>query len=354
MITEIGSEFWTEDSNNSSLCGIKELLPRGGVSLFTLSGRTALDIIIEDLIWENRIQSVFLPSYCCYTMIEPFVKHGIKVKFYDVIARNGRIEQLLLDNDCDVVFLLEYFGYLDKEVVKFAEKEKYKGKTIIYDATQSIFCELNKEKIFDYVFCSLKKWTDVNAGFVVKMKEWTYRPQLVQNFTFVNLRNKAFDLKKRFIENDRDVDKNIFLSLFKEAEDMLDKDYRNYAIDKHSELKLNSLRIEKLREKRKKNAQLLIDGIRTIPQVKLLCDDVRDDECPLFVPISVPSKRDELRRYLIERKIYLPVHWPISKLHQLNSDNRLLFNEELSCVCDQRYSDIEMKRIVDEIRSFFK
>lgn len=80
---------------------------------------------------------------------------------------------------------------------------------------------------------------------------------------------------------------------------------------------------------------------------------LKDNECPLFVPIMVPGeKRDELRRYLIGKSIYLPVHWPKTNYHKLNSETEYIYDNELSIVCDQRYDEIDMERIIKAIREF--
>ena len=67
MINEIGSEFWKE---NKKYLNENERL--------FLSGRTALDAIIKDSKKEHIIKSALLPSYCCHTMIEPFLRNDIK------------------------------------------------------------------------------------------------------------------------------------------------------------------------------------------------------------------------------------------------------------------------------------
>ena len=61
---EIGSEFWKY--NKKYISENEELF---------LSGRTALDAIIKDILSEYRIESALLPSYCCHTMIEPFIRN---------------------------------------------------------------------------------------------------------------------------------------------------------------------------------------------------------------------------------------------------------------------------------------
>ncbi len=82
---------------------------------------------------------------------------------------------------------------------------------------------------------------------------------------------------------------------------------------------------------------------------------MKETDCPLFVPVRVPEgQRDALRRYLIEREIYCPVHWPVSGYHRLTEEEQSFYDEELSLVCDQRYGREDMERIIETVRSFWE
>ena len=46
--------------------------------------------------------------------------------------------------------------------------------------------------------------------------------------------------------------------------------------------------------------------------------EVFSQACPLFVPLFLESKkRDGLRKFLIENRIYCPIHWGVSEYHEL-------------------------------------
>ena len=63
----------------------------------------------------------------------------------------------------------------------------------------------------------------------------------------------------------------------------------------------------------------------------------------------------ELRKYLIDNAIYCPIHWPKSKFHNgINQRAEMLYSQELSLVCDQRYGSEDMNRIVECIRKYYK
>ena len=103
MYSEIGSEFWDRgDGVNTSLKNIPDWLDWGVENRFLATGRTALDHIIRDIQSTQLFQRAYLPSYCCQTMIEPFLSHNIEVEFYDVaklktvIGMSPELEDILI------------------------------------------------------------------------------------------------------------------------------------------------------------------------------------------------------------------------------------------------------------------
>ncbi len=351
LTREIGSEFWTEKHFGY---GIADCLPEHYEVAYTLSGRTALDMIIEDIISRKQVSRVYLPSYCCHTMILPFQRHGIQAEFYDVLPGPGGIVCGFGENSCDIIFLIQYFGYEVPGIHDFARQEKERGKIIIYDDTHSLFSGFEKP-CADYIMASCRKWFGVNAGFAACRTMWNIKGPSAGNDVYVNKRTEAFDLKADYIRNGAPEDKEHFLRLFREAEELLETDYSRYAPDERSMEILKKTDTRKLIEKRRKNAAVLKEGLgQTGAQCRVLYPHIGEKDCPLFVPVIVPRNRDALRKYLIEHEIYLPVHWPASKAHNLNQESRRLYETELSVVCDQRYDTEDMERIIETIHDFYR
>lgn len=352
---EIGSEFWTCCSLKGSH-GCKWIQPVGWTMIEVLSGRVALEYVVERINTDG-VTSVYMPSYCCHTMIEPFLKYGIKVVFYDVVlSETGLKRQFNLDNGCDVVFLLDYFGHVDEETSAIAKEQKAKGKTLIYDATHSIYSNFDPT-VYDYVFGSYRKWMDVNCGFVATkgaidvntLADWK------QFDEYVDIRTRMFDLKSRFMKGE-DVGKQQFLPLINEAEDMLEQGYHHALPDQRSLDVLEQTDLPSLKIARRNNAKILKQGITELADERIRCfsQTMGTHDTPLFVPVWVQTDiRNELRRYLIEHSIYCPIHWPLSELHPDNTITKALYDSELSLICDQRYDVDDMYRITDCISSYF-
>ena len=263
-----------------------------------------------------------------------------------MLFRSSNLEE----NECDLIFLIDYFGFLSTDIREFAEMERSKGKLIIYDATHAMFCENQDYMVFDYVFGSFRKWTGINAGFAAKHGKWVKKPVLKHNKEYEKLRNASFDLKEKYICNPDSVDKSEYLSCFQLAEEMLETDYQNYSPDVRSRELVNNLDVSRIRDLRRRNAEQLIMGLMSCKELWLPYSSIKQDECPLFIPAMIKTERNSIRKYLIDHSIYLPVHWPISSLHCLKTETRTIYDEEVSFVCDQRYDVEDMKHIVEVIK----
>lgn len=361
MHKEIGSEFWS----NCTPITNKEYTMRPSAIydtcryrvLETLSGRTALDHIVELLIGHG-MKSAYLPSYCCHTMIEPFLAHGMNVLFYEVVLSKNGIHRLIDENHkCDCILLMDYFGYVDVETNEIAVRENNKNVITIYDATHSMYSKMDYEP-YDYIYGSYRKWVDVNCGFLA-WKEEGNNGEITQNDNngnYSSIRTKLFDLKAGFIKGGQ-VEKDQFLPLINEAEMILENEYRHRMPDIRSKEVMRITDAEYIKVNRRNNAETITEAINELNDVRVRCANpqLNVSDIPLFVPVIVSSEyRNSLRRFLIEHEIYCPVHWPKSEFHQFNQRSVFLFDSELSLICDQRYNRFDMIRIVNTIKNYLK
>lgn len=354
MRSEIGSEFWTgcQPEGNG-----RRILPAVDGLCLVLSGRTALDCVLADYLRTGRAGKALLPSYCCRTMIEPFHAHGFSVEFYEVYAGADGVEfDLPAETDCGVVLLMEYFGYCAPALFDYAERLRRNGKTVIFDATHSLLTPEYRALSFpaDYIFGSVRKWTDINLGFCRKTQGTMSLPAPEACPDYADLRNRAFDRKSAYIRGETE-DKQTFLRMFSDAEDYLERHYRGKAADPRSMRQLAVLDADLLRERRRENARCLTQAIRALQTEKVRClfPTVQPDDCPLFVPLlAAPELRDVLHAHLVRHGVYLPRHWPRTDDHTFRGSRVPLFDTEISAVCDQRYTPEDMQRIAAEIGRF--
>lgn len=299
------------------------------------SGRTAIETILKEI---PNAKKALLPSYCCESMIIPFYKAGIEVLFYDVFYANGI--NIKFDNlfGIDVILWCNYFGFKN-EMPDFTYFIGHGG-IVIEDITHSIMSERQYHKQSHYLVASLRKWMPIICGgYCASLNgQLQHFPDVEPPREFISKKKKAMQFKSDYLcEHDESI-KVEFLRLFGESNSWLAKNYSGLSIDPWSRQYLSFVDIEAQRKIRRDNASVLYNGLRD--KVLFLFSE-KDMDCPLFVPILLPEKRDAIRKHLSSNSIYCPIHWP--KPQECESN---LYDMELSLICDQRYNVKDMERIV--------
>lgn len=321
MIREIGSEFWnvpTGEDNN--------LFPMD--TKWFISGRSAQQAIIEDIKKKQNIRTVAIPDWCCDSMIIPFINKNIKIEYYPAM-------QPIQYTGTDAILVMDYFGYSGHGNVG-----NHKG-VVIRDVTHTILSRIYNDA--DYYFGSLRKW----AGFWTGGYACGFKEEVNYEFDdlgYVALREMAMQEKSIYINGKSDS--KDYLRTFDKAEKILEKLGILPAAERDME-QAKKLDVTFIKERRRKNAQILLSAISDCA----LFPELNDNDCPMFVPIKIKN-RNELRRHLIQNGIYCPIHWPKSQYHRLSKEAEKLYDEELSLVCDHRYTEEDMYRIINIIKNY--
>ena len=347
-LPEIGSEFWDVPQ-----CDTVASHPDNHTQ-FVLSGRTALELVARDLIAERNIRSVCLPAYCCDSMLFPFQRAELELKFYDVVPSDNGIQRLLPENHgCDAVLLLDYFGFSQKETAALAMREHDRGTAVILDRVQSLYSKSDAVQYANYSVTSWRKWFFSCAAAANKhCGEWLAKPTMSANEKYVSLRKAAAEKKAAYLEQGIG-DKQTFLDGFAQAEELLDADFADYAADPESVNALCSLDIPLLKHRRRENASVIYGALNDLadPGIRPLFPQMGAGDTPLFVPVLVdPTLRADLRRFLIQHQVYCPIHWPDAQ----TGGGAELYASELSLLCDQRYTAEDIKMEMNLIKEFFK
>lgn len=339
---EIGSEFWLESEPQTLSCD------RDGI--YVLSGRTAIDLIIQDIISTKRVINVYMPAWGCDSMLAPFVACGIDIKFYDIsLAESADTAEILCDF-CDfrenIFYVTNYFGYENSLPIETVKKFKEQGSIILYDRTHSFLMENDPYlALADYSFASIRKWMGVIGGAVVNgVKDCQLKP-----CSYLACKEEAMRMKKAFIGGDGSIDKQAFLSLYSEFGHHLAEDYQNYEMDNLSYALYKSEDLSAMRRKRRENAQYLHDNLKGVKFI----GELTENAVPLFVPIffETTEQRNAVRKKLIEAQIYCPIHWPKPALIPADFEANKIYDTELSLICDQRYDLTDMERMVTLVTS---
>lgn len=352
---EIGSEFWLEKYKK-----VQSDFKVNKNEVLLMSGRTAIDFAIEILQKNQSIKKVYMPSYCCESMLISFLNKNIEIEFYDVLFESGKlIYNIDLDKECDIFFAMNYFGFSSYNMDYYIECFKRRSITVIEDSTHSFLSERKCNKKSDIVIASLRKWFPIISGAIlivnnkdlidnVKVQE----KKLIENYDYTNIKELAMIEKEKYIHKKEQIEKSAFLDKFKKANEVLNQKYKNYKIDSKSEEILKSLNVNEITKARRKNAKIIYNYLKCQNEYAYLNDIDFDKDSPLFIPIFIKEeKRNELRKYLTQNNIYCPVHWSIPGAIK-NKQQAKIYNMELSLICDQRYCENDIQKYINLVKVF--
>ena len=348
---EIGSHFWLDSNEQNELeSNTEKWLPQAEDSCFTFSGRSAIELALLDIIRERNVTSAYLPSYCCESMVAPFIRNGIHVDFYDVDFQNGTFVYRAEDAvKHDVALVMSYFGLCADNAHSFIERLSNQGVAVIEDITHSLLSSVQNLPKSDYVIAGLRKWFAIpTGGWVGKKRGKIQLLPYKDSDPYVKNKIEGMLEKGRYISGKKS-DKSRFLELQNDFEEFLDGHDRMLKIDTVSKSAIDRLPVHAIRQIRKNNAEHLYAGIQSLntDMIQLPVMDLANDT-PLFLPIFLdPMHRDSLQRHLIHHNIYCPVHWP-----EVDGASSGIRNNELSIICDQRYSTEDMSHIIDVIQQW--
>lgn len=344
---EIGSEF------EMPCEGLNPTDTKFEEYVLTYSGRTSIHLAIQDLLTQKAINKVWLPSYCCSSMIQSFQDFNIPICFYTVNGSRtgGVIREKFFPKVHDIVVSMSYFGFSDCDNEALIDLCVSKGISVIEDCTHSFLSLINYHDA-DYAIASIRKWFPLASGGVVKKKNNKMFCVLQKPNEYIIKEKRMAMQEKADYLNSSEIGpetKTRFLGKFEMFNQNLFREYKNLEIDPWSRSVLKKQNIDAIRCRRRKNATILLDGLSKLCGIRPLFSSLGENDCPLFIPV-VSEKRNYLKKWLADQKIYCPAHWPKPCI-EANTD---LYDTELSLICDQRYNDEDMARILEVLTKFSK
>lgn len=346
---EIGSSFWLEEPEKGEKRNDGHWYPGAGDDAVTFSGRAAIALALGDILKTRRIRKAYVPSYCCYSMLQPFVNLKIPYEFYNVRVdeTTGKIQyDVDPKKKCDVLLIMKYFGADAEGYDEAIRQMKKNGGVVIEDVTHTLFDQKPGNSDADYHVASLRKWMPTPAGGYLAKTEGILSEKPDRESNHAVLKKLEAMTEKRAYMTGAGGSKEDFLIKFNSFEQaLIQLDVKLKPDDATAEI-LESYDTEKMKARRRKNAEVLCQRLKEIRGLSFLNADFDPEtQTPLFVPVLLAAKkRDALRRYLIENGVYCPIHWP-----EVTGADPGIRTSELSLVCDQRYEEKDMNAMADLI-----
>lgn len=306
-----------------------ELTERGGFlhddGILLNSCRNALEFVLLSL----RPKRIWLPKYTCDSVLQP-VKHlKLNYCFYS-IDKNLEIPDLSLDED-DVLLYTNYFGIKDSYTKELAEKY---GDQLIIDNAQSYYSERIKGIATIY---SPRKFFGVPDGGIAYVDN-PINKEFKQDKSYDRCRH----LLRRYDETASEG-----YSDFRDNDDYLD----NREILLMSQLTKALLRnfdYDRIKIIRNQNYNYLHNNLSESNRLNIKLENC---VCPMVYPYY--TKENNLRRMLIENKIYVARYW--NNVLNENNIETLEFkfaNNVLPLPLDQRYDIKDISRIINIINKY--
>lgn len=303
---------------------------------FLFNARSAIFSIIDTL----NLNQVWLPDYLCETILDAVNKTKTKINFYKINS-HLKIENLDWVNNVernDFVILIEYFGFpVNKKVI---ERIKSQKALVLIDAAQSLLSENNRYNC-DFVVYSPRKTIGTPAGAIIKTNNNEYLSNIIlksvpnKNLSFIY---SAFKKRTLF-----DINRSIeWFSDYKLSEK--NQVIGNFKIDDFSlSILEHGIDYKFVKKRRRDNFSYLLKELASFAIFKELPREV----IPLGFPILVKN-RTEILNLLYKNNIFVPIHWPvtINRPH-----NKLLKNNEITLICDQRNNIKDLEQMVKLIKS---
>ena len=222
------------------------------------------------------------------------------------------------------MYIINYFGIFDNYAIK-----KYKKiyKNIIIDNVQAFF--QRPVKGIDTIY-SCRKFFGVPDG------AYLYTDCLLNHEIPIDKSKNRFMHLLGRLEEDASTNYN----LYKENEELLSKLELAY-MSKATKTILNNIKYNLVRNKRTENFNYLNEHLNNINKLKI--NSISGAYAyPLYL-----EKNVQIRKRLIENKIYIPILWP-NVLTENNEDSieYKYANNILPIPCDQRYGIEDMKKII--------
>lgn len=359
MYKEIGSNFWLDFNKKLEQKDIGlEFLNVEIVDISLLSrGRSAISYILNQ-VNDPVNKTAILPPFTCHTVIDPFINSGYKVIYYKIDKELKIDEKSLLEYaeeyNPSVILVHGYYGFNTLEHIrKTLSKLRSSGIVVIEDITHSIYSGY-KHMDADYYMFSFRKWTALPDGgcAISAKKKFAFKPYIIDE-NLVEAKSKAFTAKYMYMEKNTG-NKSDFLRLYNEAEQILTDEKSLFAMSTASKLYQSNLDINFLKEKRRRNFQTLLEGLKGKNIIYPVFKSLPHDVTPLYFPVYAECERDKIQKFLALDNIYAPVVWPMAKQceNKVSADVMWIYGHILAIPCDQRYGNEEMKYILDKIEEY--
>lgn len=345
----IGGEFELNCTDLEFDTAVNPVMPSFGAPQETWldTGRSALAVIARHVAHSAAESPVWLPAYCCESIIAPFLHKSLHVRYYSVGERLDRID--VDPSPGDTLLFIHYFGCRNRTGLHRIEEFRSGSIRVIEDCVQAALTT-GIGRHGDHALTSLRKLLPQPDGAMLASRETVTIAAEPADEAFVSARVVGK------LQRGTTTRPETFLPLFEQSEARLADDLpRMMSWISHQLLGRTDLPMVAAR--RVANFATLTQGLAAIEQrigMVPLLPQLDVGEVPLGFPIVVGGgRRDALRAHLAARGIFCPIHWDVTHIGSaVFADERALAASMLTLPIDQRYDEHDMSIILGALSNF--
>lgn len=294
------------------------------------TGRNALEYILRSI---GDVKGVYLPYYTCEVVLEPLKKLHIPWGFYHINASFEMVENIHPQKG-EYIIVNNYFGIKDAYILSLVEKY---GESLIVDCAQALFAKPLKGI---KSFYSTRKFVGVADGGIAYLSNLPHGRVRVNEIECTVDHDTHLYKRKQFGAEAGFAD-------YQANEVKLDNQPIRWMSDTTKRI-LNNIDFDRVVARRRKNFEYLHSAL--IDRNFLVLPALDSYVCPMVYPF-VPRIDKNLRKELIDNKIFVAKYWP--NVHK-QSNYMLeydLATRVIPIPCDQRYKETEMQQIIEKLFS---
>ena len=295
------------------------------------AGRYALEYILK----AKGYKKLWIPYYCCDTVLQPVQSLGIDYEFYHINKNLEIAEKVSVGKD-EALLYVDYFG-LKGTYADYGVAYDY-GSNVIIDKTQA-FYDIPKEGVDTFYSC--RKFFGVSDGAYL----FTDKP-LDEDLPFDHSSERLRAQLDRI-----DLSPEEAFNEYHKSEENLDC-VGIHRMSKLTQAMMNTIDYWKVACQRMRNYQYLNRYLEESNGIHLnfTCDTV-----PMVYPYY--CTKAGLRNHLIKNHIYVAKYWPnVEEWTGKDKDSveADLAEHLIPLPIDERYGEEEMKFIIETIRNYGK
>jgi len=275
------------------------------------------------LIYAKNIKKIWIPYFLCDSIKKLCLREGVEVGYYSIDESFNPIDIELGSNEW--IYIVNYYGQLSNDVIKNLS-DKYK-RTIVDNS--HAYYQLPVDNV-DTLYTCRKFFGVPDGAFLYTSNECKIDLDIDvsyerMNFLLGRFENNASDYYNEYVENNKRFAVEPLKRMSKLTNNLL-----------------HGILYEKIKDIRSENYMFLHESLK---EINLL--NVNEIIGPYAYPLMIDCATD-LRAFLLENKIYVPLLWPNVLLDTSKDSLEFkLANNILPLPCDQRYSKDDMKWIID-------